>query len=586
MKNESFPRARTLGAGILCSFVLMSGVAQALAQSASFSTQAYALIGNTHVAADFNGDGKPDLAGSGLMAASVMLNNGNGTFGPKTDFPVVTYTQDVAAGDFNGDGKIDLAVTIQSPQISLAILLGTGTGSFGAPTYYPNAAGFDSPQVLAADINNDAKLDVVIMHNIDCFTAPCRPARIVTLMLGNGDGTLQPGRDIDVNTFPHAMAIGDFNRDGIKDLAVGGENTELSILLGAGGGTFALQPVMLLVPGGDLFSACNDVDVADFNRDGIQDITVPLGNGYGNAIVLGNGDGTFRVSTRIIADAVGAPQNDALADYNGDGFIDIARGMADGTHGLMQILHGNGDDTFQPPVNYVVPPPLSSSGGGFLISADFNGDSKPDLAMEVRGNNGATDVLLNTSGAPVPPTAATISALTLTPTTVTGGNSASGTVTLSAKAATSTTVALTSNNASATVPATVTVPAGATSASFTISTKQVTAAVSAIVRATLNGTSRSATLKINPPTTTTGDTVTITRAEYDSAKHVLRVEATSTRSTATLQVFVTNSAQLIGTLANNGGGKYSGQFSWSVNPQNITVKSNFGGAKSIAVTVK
>ncbi len=50
-----------------------------------------------------------------------MLNNGNGTFGPKTDFPVVTYTQDVAAGDFNGDGKIDLAVTIQSPQISLAI---------------------------------------------------------------------------------------------------------------------------------------------------------------------------------------------------------------------------------------------------------------------------------------------------------------------------------------------------------------------------------------------------------------------------------------------------------------------------------
>ncbi len=193
MKNQSVLSARGFGGVILCGLVSFGLAAQAWAQSATFTTQAYPLIGNTHVAADFNGDGKPDLAGSGAMAASVMLNNGNGTFGPKTDFPVVTYTQDVAAGDFNGDGKIDLAVTIQSPQISLAILLGTGTGSFGAPTYYPNAAGFDSPQVLAADINKDAKLDVVIMHNIDCFTAPCRPGRIVTLMLGNGDGTfLEP----------------------------------------------------------------------------------------------------------------------------------------------------------------------------------------------------------------------------------------------------------------------------------------------------------------------------------------------------------------------------------------------------------
>ncbi len=106
--------------------------------------------------------------------------------------------------------------------------------------------------MLASDINNDGKLDVVIMHGIDCFSAPCRPSRIVTVMLGSGDGTFQPARDIDVNTFPHAIALGDFNGDGIKDLAVGGENTELSILLGAGNGTFALKPVLLLVPGGDL----------------------------------------------------------------------------------------------------------------------------------------------------------------------------------------------------------------------------------------------------------------------------------------------------------------------------------------------
>lgn len=105
---------------------------------------------------------------------------------------------------------------------------------------------------------------------------------------------------------------------------------------------------MTLVPGGDLFSACNDVDVADFNRDGIQDLVVPLGNGNGNAILIGNGDGNFRVTLRILDDAVSAPLNLAVADYNGDGFQDIARAMGDGTRGLMQIVNGRGDGTFRP----------------------------------------------------------------------------------------------------------------------------------------------------------------------------------------------------------------------------------------------
>ncbi len=127
-ENQSVLSARGFGGVILCGLVSFGLAAQAWAQSATFTAQAYPLVGNTHIAADFNGDGKPDLAGSGLQAASVMLNNSNGTFGPKTDYPVGDYTQDVAAGDFNGDGKMDLVITIQSPQQSLAFLPGTGTG--------------------------------------------------------------------------------------------------------------------------------------------------------------------------------------------------------------------------------------------------------------------------------------------------------------------------------------------------------------------------------------------------------------------------------------------------------------------------
>src|ERR1043166_2860206 len=493
MKNKSIV-VRGWGAAVICACMLVGLADGAGAQSATFTTQAYPLLGNTHIAADFNGDGKLDLAGPGVTGAAVMLINGNGTFSAKTEFPLINYPQGIAAGDFNGDGRTDLAVVLQNAQFSMAVLLGTGTGSFGAPTYYANPSGFDSPYPLASDINNDGRVDVLIMHSIDCFgPEPCHGARIVTLMVGNGDGTFQPARDIDVNTFPYSFALGDFNRDGIKDLAVGGSNTELSILLGVGDGTFGVPRVTQLVPGGDLFSASNDVDVADFNRDGFQDIVVPLGNGNGTAIVLGNGDGTFRPSTRLLEDAVSAPQGIAVADFNDDGFLDIARGMADGTRGLMQIMHGNGNGTFQPVVRYAVPAPGSSVGGGWMISADFNGDGKPDVALQVRGANPATDVLLNTSGGGISPTVPTITALTLNPGSVSGGNAATGTVTLSARAQTATAVQLTSSNAAATVPASVTVASGASTANFTINTTQVAATTAATITGSLNGRDRKST---------------------------------------------------------------------------------------------
>ncbi len=161
---------------LLCSiviFVLAAPAAAQSTQSATFTNFTYPILGNTHVAADLNGDGRLDLAGSGLNSAAVMLNNGNGTFQPKVQYPVDGQTQDVAAGDFNSDGRLDLVVTINTPQISLSLLLGNGNGTFNAAVNFPNTSGFDSPDVIATDLNNDGKLDVVILHSIACFTAPC-----------------------------------------------------------------------------------------------------------------------------------------------------------------------------------------------------------------------------------------------------------------------------------------------------------------------------------------------------------------------------------------------------------------------------
>jgi hypothetical protein len=658
----------------------------AASQSATFTTQTYPLLGNTHIPADFNGDGKLDLAGSGLNAASVMLNNGDGTFRPKADYPVAGQTQDLAAGDFNGDAKIDLVVTINTPSISLSLLTGNGDGTFHAPVNFPNTSGFDSPSVVATDVNNDGKLDVVIMHSIACFTAPCIAAETMTVMLGNGDGTFQT-RELAAPQHMHAMAAGDFNRDGIKDLAIGSENTKLHILLGVGDGTFVRQPEMTLIPGGDLFSACNDVDVADFNRDTIQDLVVPLGNGYGNLVLLGNGDGTFRQSFRITENAVNSPLNVAVADFNLDGFQDVARAMGDGTFGLLEIANGNGDGSFQAPLRYLVPPAKSSLGGIFITSSDFTGDSKADVALLVGGASASLMVLRNTTGAVPPPTpaaptllspaqdatvaqpitfdwsdangaasytiqiddsstfsapqivsqnvavsnfttsslpakrlwwrvrginsagvagpwsvtrrftaqaplpppgSAALSALTLSPTNVVGGNSSQGTVTLTAAAPSSGAVVTlsSSNTAVAAVPASVTVAGGATSATFTIPTQTVTTVTSATISAAYGGVSKAATLTVTAQPPPTADTVSIRLAEYSSGNRELRVEATSSDSGATLNVYVSSTNARIGTLRNEGGGRYRGDFSLSSNPQNITVRSSLGGQATRAVTLK
>ena len=215
------------------------------------------------VLGDFNGDGKLDVATTDSSGVNVFLGFGDGTFQPAvhTSGPFTS----IAAADFNRDGKLDLvAGTLESSNVTL--LLGNGDGTFAIqPSYHTGQ--FYSTTVVADDFNKDGNPDVAVADG--CFTPqwPCLTNSAVTIMLGNGDGTLQMptsydsgGRLILAKNRPPKMVMtaSDLDRNGTIDLIVmnallpnfgscrgygGGCPATVGILLGNGDGTFQSAPV-------------------------------------------------------------------------------------------------------------------------------------------------------------------------------------------------------------------------------------------------------------------------------------------------------------------------------------------------------
>ena len=185
----------------------------------------------------------------------------------------------------------------------------------------------------------------------------------------------------------------------------------------------------------------------------------------------------------------------------------------------------------------------------------------------------------------VNPPPSLLASLTLNPPSINAGTSSTGTVTLTSGApGGGASISLSSDQQPggfATLPSSVTVPQGATSATFIVTTSRCSPG-SATILATYAGTMKSAALTA----TTNPDVVAIHRAQYSKGKRELRVDATSTSSTATLEVLVTSSGTLIGQLTNIGGGSYSGRFDWSVNPMDITVQSTACGTARSQVTLR
>ena len=254
----------------------------------------------------------------------------------------------MATGDFNHDGFLDVVTTDGNNTVS--VLLGNGDGSFQPAVSYS----VPQPQNMAvAHFNRDGKLDLAIWSSSS-----------MVVMLGNGDGTFRV--PIAASAQGGAPVDGDFNGDGIPDLAITG--APAYILLGNGDGTF--QPPVF---NGNAFFAGFGVAVGDFNGDGKLDVIA--GSNDGIFVMLGDGRGNLSTPVDV---AFGAnPTQAAVGDFNGDHKLDVA--VLDSLGGNFWVLLGNGDGTFQPATSY----PMSTAQGlasGMLV-ADLNGDGNVDVAV-------------------------------------------------------------------------------------------------------------------------------------------------------------------------------------------------------------
>lgn len=329
------------------------------------------------VTADFNGDGRPDIAvtEANHNAARVFLGIGDGTFGTGVAYGVGANPLAIGVGDVNGDGKQDLVVP-NANSSNVSILLGNGDGSFSPHSAFP--AGGDTRDVALGDFNGDGTQDLVVAN----FSSDG-----LNVLLGNGDGTFQPRvRVAPTSDSFNSVVVGDFNHDGKQDLAaVIFFSISVGVALGNGDGTFA---TMIFYPAGQFALA---VARGDFNGDGNLDLAVADIVGDRASVLLGNGDGTFGPTASY--QAGDSSINIATGDFDGDGRDDIAVANGEAENRDVNdvgLFLGKGDGTFPA---FALRLTVGQTPNDIAV-ADFNGDGRLDMAV-VNRDTDTVSILLN-----------------------------------------------------------------------------------------------------------------------------------------------------------------------------------------------
>jgi hypothetical protein len=343
------------------------------------------------VVADFDEDGIMDLVVANNVPAGTLSiltgqgsgGNGDGTFDTGMPFPAGNRPYAVAVADFDEDGILDLATANNAAAGAYTVLIGQGSGGvwsggFEAPVGY--TVGSLPVSIVARDFDENGITDLAVTSN---------GSASVSIALGQGvdgvgDGTFAAPVNLAVGSSPVALATADFNEDGILDLAVVRSLTGILSLWygqgtgGRGNGAFTAGPTYS--------SGTNSaaITTGDFNEDGITDLAVARRDNPGIVAILlgqgagGVGNGTF--AARIDYPAGHFPAAIRAGDFNGDGITDLVVATAE-TPGTASYLFGRGaspvgDGTFEAPIASTV----GSLPGG-VTAGDFDEDGSADVAI-------------------------------------------------------------------------------------------------------------------------------------------------------------------------------------------------------------
>jgi hypothetical protein len=341
----------------------------------TFNQPLYAYFGFWELlSADFNHDATLDLLGE-YDGLGLEVGRGNGTFKTPTVLdPSNEGMTQFGYGDFNNDGNIDVvsfsdldALGYQS--MHMRMLFGDGKGHF---THGPGLTGDGSNfgEVTVGDFNRDGNLDLVTK------------SYWLSSYLGNGDGTFRWAELDRVNENQAVLLSGDIDGDGVLDLILVNESSVLNgtlsfvFLRGNGDGSFQKGQTIVSLQNTYSCGFVPGLQLSDFNGDGKLDLAFCTGSQV--VVLLGNGNGTFRLGSAITVD----PNNDrdftfTVGDINSDGKQDLIVNEYHDLNYQLAIYLGNGDGTFQPPQTMST---ISAESG--MVPGDLNKDGLLDLVFQ------------------------------------------------------------------------------------------------------------------------------------------------------------------------------------------------------------
>jgi len=366
---RSFSQPMIMRAAILIGAAIMFGISM----FASFDhthAQRESSLRLSNQAMKQDGANSPILPAAGCMGANFTQPAGS-------PLAVGIMPRAVVSADFNGDGKPDLAV-VSDGSDDVTILLGNGTGGFTKAAGSPIVLGFSSTDLAVGDFNLDGKPDLIASNSVGAT---------VDIFLGDGAGGFGVSTlNVTGGAGVKGLAVADYNLDGKPDFAVANfKSGSVAVMFGNGSGGFSAAPFSPVPVGANPV----DVTTGDFNQDGKPDLAVSDFGSDDVTILLNTGSGTFTPAAQSPVAVPAHPARVVTADLNNDGKLDLV--TANVASASVSVLLGNGNGTFHqaPGSPLTVASPTWS-----VSVADFNLDGKPDLVVSDTGGNNAVQIFL------------------------------------------------------------------------------------------------------------------------------------------------------------------------------------------------